>query len=156
MHTQLPRLAERCIDFCTRERSNRRLGNDPFSQNNCDLHAIRLSIHRLMNGPHECFRNSNTLNWNAICICNMVCSHRKFKCSDHRPNMCNTLTHTHTYSDTLIQAQAHNMQWFVQSGKCAALKRISMNLLPKFEWIRLEWHCFINPVCVSIDIYDSI
>lgn len=67
-----------------------------------------------------------------------------------RPNMCST--HTHIYIHAFwasIQAQAHNVQWFVQSGKCAALKRISINLLPKFEWIRLEWHCFINPVCVS-------
>lgn len=31
----------------------------------------------------------------------------------------------------------------------ALLDRINTNLLSKFEWIRLEMHCFINPVCVS-------
>lgn len=34
--------------------------------------------------------------------------------------------------------------------------RFNADLLSKFEWIRLERHCFINPVWISIEIYNPI
>lgn len=114
------------------------------------------SIHRLMNVQHECFRHLNTLNWNAICICNMQCSHRKFKWSSNQPprlNMCTirilAVIQFHLHMDDLWNCSECTNRWKEQRLEAQSNE-------PKFEWIRLEWHCFINPIWISIDIYDSI
>lgn len=83
------------------------------------------SIHRLMNVQHECFRNSNTLNWNAICICNMQCSHRKFKWSlnhsslTHSKHVCNERIFGFWFDST---AFLFHMQmicvWFSSQRQC--------------------------------------